>query len=204
MTRGMPDAAAFARTWADEWNSHDLGSILAHYAPDVAFRSPLAARVLPGSDGTVRGLAGLREYWSAGLAAHPDLRFEVLGVFEGTDTLVILFRNEAGELRAEALTFRDGLIVEGRGMFPAGQGIPDQRERAACRRMSPVAAGVVAAGVRRGWRASRRRETSCLDHGPQVPRKPLPSRPHSPGIGRCGRSRPHEPENASPCKKKPE
>ena len=52
----MPDATAFARQWAD------------------------------GSDGTVRGLDALREYWSAGLAAHPDLRHEVLDVFEGLAT----------------------------------------------------------------------------------------------------------------------
>ena len=79
----MPDATAFARQWADEWNAHDLDSILQHYAPDVVFRSAIATQVLPGSDGTVRGLDTLREYWSAGLAAHPNLRHEVLDVFEG-------------------------------------------------------------------------------------------------------------------------
>jgi ketosteroid isomerase-like protein len=117
----MPDAAAFARQWADEWNARDLDSILKHYAPDVVFRSAVATQVLPGSDGTVRGLAALREYWSAGLAAHPDLRHEVLDVFEGLDTLVIRFRNEQGQTRAEVLTFRNGMIVEGRGLFLATQ-----------------------------------------------------------------------------------
>jgi len=91
----MPDATAFARQWADEWNAHDLDSILTHYAPDVVFRSAIATQVLPGSDGTV------------------------LDVFEGLDTLVIRFRNEKGQTRAEVLTFRDGLIVEGRGLFLA-------------------------------------------------------------------------------------
>ncbi len=41
-------------------------------------------------------------------------------MFDGIDTLVIRYRNEKGELRAEVLTFRDGLIAEGRGLFLAG------------------------------------------------------------------------------------
>jgi ketosteroid isomerase-like protein len=115
--RSTPDPVAFARRWAAEWNARDLEAILAHYAPDVVFRSPVAARVLPGSAGTVRGLDALRHYWSTALTASPGLRFEVLDVYAGIDTLVIRFRNEKGELRAEVLTFRDGLIVEGRGLF---------------------------------------------------------------------------------------
>lgn len=118
----MPEAAAFARTWADEWNAHDLDAILTRYAADVVFRSPVAVQVLGVPDGTIRGIDALRKYWSAGLAANPDLRFEVLEVFEGIDTLVIRFRSEKGEARAEVLTFRDGLIAEGRGLFLAANG----------------------------------------------------------------------------------
>ena len=112
-----PDPAAFAQRWAEEWNAHDLNQVLAHYASEVVFRSPVAARVLPGSDGIVRGLDALRHYWSTALALTPDLHFEVLEVYSGVDTLVIRFRNQRNEVRCEVLTFRDGLIVEGEGTF---------------------------------------------------------------------------------------
>jgi ketosteroid isomerase-like protein len=113
-----PDPTGFARTWADDWNSHDLDRILSHYAPDVAFHSPHAARLVPGSDGTVRGLDALRHYWSTALAAREThLHFEVLEVFAGTDTLVIRYRTEFGAMVCEVLTFRDGLVVEGRGTY---------------------------------------------------------------------------------------
>lgn len=112
-----PDPAAFARSWAEEWNSHDLNRILAHYASEVVFRSPVAARVLPGSGGIVRGLDALRQYWSTALSPSPDLHFEVLEVYSGVDTLVIRFRNQRNEVRCEVLTFRDGLVVEGEGTF---------------------------------------------------------------------------------------
>jgi len=38
---------------------------------------------------------------------------------EGIDLLVIGFRNEQGVDRCEVLRFREGLIVEGHGTYPA-------------------------------------------------------------------------------------
>jgi ketosteroid isomerase-like protein len=117
MAAGLPDPEAFARTWADEWNSRDLDAIISHYSPDVVFRSPVAARLMPGSDGIVRGIDALRDYWAKGFAAYPALRFAVLEVFAGTDTLVIRYGTDHGDVRAEVLTFADGLVVEGRGTY---------------------------------------------------------------------------------------
>jgi ketosteroid isomerase-like protein len=110
-----PDAVAFAQQWVEEWNSHDLDRILAHYAPDVIFRSRVAARVIPESFGVVRGLDALRAYWSAALAQVPDLHFEVVDICVGLDTLLIRFRNQVGAVRCEVLRFEDGLVVEGEG-----------------------------------------------------------------------------------------
>ncbi len=66
--------------WAAGWNAHDLDRITKHYSDDVVFSSPVAARILDGSDGVVRGIAALRAYWREGLRRNPDLRFEVVGV----------------------------------------------------------------------------------------------------------------------------
>jgi ketosteroid isomerase-like protein len=122
MAAELPDPDAFARTWADEWNSRDLDAIVRHYAPDVVFHSPVAARLLPESGGTVRGIDALRDYWAKGLAAYPTLHFEVLEVFTGTDALVIRYGTDHGDVRAEVLTFRDGLVVEGRGTYGSAFG----------------------------------------------------------------------------------
>jgi len=110
-----PDPVAFAQQWVDEWNSLDLDRILAHYAPDVVFRSPIAARVLPESGGVVRGIDELRRYWGTALAQVPDLRFELIDVCAGLSTLLIRFRNQLGAVRCEVLRFQDGLVVEGEG-----------------------------------------------------------------------------------------
>ena len=114
----MVDAQAFARSWAAAWNAHDLDAVLALFAEDVVFTSPLAARLNPDSAGVVRGKAALRDYWSTGLVKAPQLHFEINWVMQGIDLVVIGFRNEQGIDRCELLRFRGDLVTEGHGTYP--------------------------------------------------------------------------------------
>ncbi len=111
------DAERFARTWVEDWNSHDLDRIMAPYADDVVFTSPLAANLGHGEDGVVRGKAALRAYWADGLRHLPDLHFELTHLHVGLDTLVIGHRDQTGRDISEILTFRDGRIVSGGGAY---------------------------------------------------------------------------------------
>jgi ketosteroid isomerase-like protein len=100
----------FARQWEHWWNTRDFDSLLAHYSEDVLVRSPAAARLL--GDGILRGKQAVREFWEAGLRAVPDVRFEVLDVFTGNDTVILSHRNQNGRRGAEVFTFRAGQVVE--------------------------------------------------------------------------------------------
>ncbi|GAA4634370.1 nuclear transport factor 2 family protein [Actinoallomurus vinaceus] len=113
----LDEAQRFADEWVAGWNSHDLDRIMKHYADDVVFRSPYAARLLPGSDGTIRGKETLRAYWAEGLRHLPDLRFEVVGVYAGIDSVVVNYRNQAGQLVNEVLIFDGDLIASGWGTY---------------------------------------------------------------------------------------
>lgn len=109
-----PDPVPFADEWIQAWNTRDVELVLSHYADDVVFTSPTALRVVPDSGGVVRGKAALRSYWVTALDGHPDLHFELEGVYEGIDTIVIHYRNETGVLISEVLTFgSDGLVTTG-------------------------------------------------------------------------------------------
>ena len=104
------DAAAFAASWIDAWNRHDLEHILSHYAHDIVFLSPIA-RQLTG-DGRVSGLDALRAYWGKGLKAFPDLKFELLQALRGDNCLTILYRNQRGQSVAETVEFgSDGKVI---------------------------------------------------------------------------------------------
>jgi ketosteroid isomerase-like protein len=110
-------AIAFAERWKLDWNAHDLNALLAHFTDDVVFTSPIAAQVLPGSDGTLRGKDELRHYWAEGLRRIPALRFEVQDVYVGVDTVVINYRNHVGNLVNEVLIFHGPLVGEGHATY---------------------------------------------------------------------------------------
>ena len=97
-------------------------------ADGVVFCSPVAARVIAGSDGVIRGKDALRDYWAHALGLVPDLRFELVGVYTGIDSIVINYRNQRGGLVNEVLVFNDdGLVSEGHGTYAADDrpaGIP--------------------------------------------------------------------------------
>lgn len=105
------DYRAFAEAWEAAWNSHDLDRIMAHYSPDIIFRSRKAMRLV--GQGELRGRAALRSYWAKALAAQPGLSFVVVDVFEGHGVIVITYRNQTNVLAAETLRFGpEGLVVE--------------------------------------------------------------------------------------------
>ena len=109
-------ARAFAQQWVEDWNAHDIDALLAHFTDDVVFTSPVAARLF-GGDGVVAGKEALRAYWSEGIRLIPDLRFEVLALYIGVATLVINYRNQAGGVVSEVLTFEGDLVREGHGTY---------------------------------------------------------------------------------------
>ena len=113
------EAQRFARSWLDAWNAHDLEAVLAHFAEHVTFSSPMARRLVEGSDGVIVGKDALRAYWRRGLEAFPDLRFELVGLYLGIDEVVLNYRNQNGNLVSEVLRFVGGLVVEGFGTYAA-------------------------------------------------------------------------------------
>jgi len=112
-----PEPDTFADDWLTAWNRHDVDAVLAHFHDDVIFTSPVAARVIPNSNGVVRGKSALREYWRAALEIMPDLHFEIVGVYHGESVVVINYRNQGGGLVNEVLEFDGALVRRGHGTY---------------------------------------------------------------------------------------
>ena len=110
-------AQEFAASWVAAWNAHDLEQLLSHFADDVVFASPVAAQLIDGSDGVLRGKAALRDYWAEGLRRIPDLHFTVLDVYVGVSAVVIHYRNQKGARVSEVLIFNGPLVVQGHGTY---------------------------------------------------------------------------------------
>ena len=110
----MTDAEAqqFAHDWIAAWNSHDLEAILSHYADDVSLTSPVAAKLLNRADGKMAGKQALRDYFTRGLAAYPNLKFELLDVLHGMSSIVLYYINHNGTKTGEFMEFDEqGMVV---------------------------------------------------------------------------------------------
>ena len=95
------EAWNLANDWAAAWNSHDLDAILAHYDDAIELTSPVAAQLLGLPDGKIVGKANLRAYFQRGLAAYPELRFELEDVLCGLNSVVLYYTNQKGTRTAE-------------------------------------------------------------------------------------------------------
>ena len=97
-------AQHFAQDWIEAWNSHDLERILAHYDEEIVLISPVALALLQNGNGMVRGKAALREYFTRGLQAFPNSRFDLIDVFWGVETIVLHYANNVrGTRTAEVM-----------------------------------------------------------------------------------------------------
>jgi len=106
------DAYEFANHWVQAWNSHDLDEIMSHYAANVVLISPIAAKILNDPTGTVRGKESLRAYFTRGLEAYPNLRFELVDVMWGLSSVVLYYVNQKGTKSGEFMEIDpDGKIV---------------------------------------------------------------------------------------------
>ncbi len=99
MTR--EEAWKLAHHWVAAWNAHNLELILTHYEDTVELTSPVAAQLLGTPEGKVVGKTDLRAYFQKGLAAYPDLRFDLENVFWGVNSVVLCYANHRGTRSAE-------------------------------------------------------------------------------------------------------
>ncbi|MES2732795.1 MAG: UPF0158 family protein [Bacteroidota bacterium] len=92
---------AFALEWIAAWNSHDIDRIMSHYSNDIDFCSPIIVRLLNQPDGTITDKDELKHYFLKGLAAYPDLHFELHHILEGLNSLVLIYQSVNNTLSAE-------------------------------------------------------------------------------------------------------
>lgn len=116
-TMTEPDPYRFAQDWIAAWNARDVNSVLAHFHEDATFSSPVALRIGHGKDGVLNGKPAIRDYWTAALAANPDLLFRLRSVYAGVDVIVIGFTTQDDLERTEVLVFENGRVRHGYGNF---------------------------------------------------------------------------------------
>ncbi len=104
-------AIQFAHAWISAWNQHDLDQIMTHYAETIEFSSPLLLKLL-GKDTPIQGKQALADYFAKGLAAYPDLQFELVQTLAGVNSLVLYYRSVQDQMAAEFMVLNAAGLVE--------------------------------------------------------------------------------------------
>jgi len=117
-------AHEFANEWIEAWNSHDLALIFSHYTDDFEMSSPLIIERLQEPSGRLKGKEHIRPYWQKGLDAIPPLRFELVDVFVGVESVTMYYRSLGRKMVCEVLFFNaERKVVKGFAHYggPASQ-----------------------------------------------------------------------------------
>ena len=105
-------ADRFATEWVDAWNAHDLDAIVAHYSEHVSFVSPFVAALTGEETARIEGRDALREYFRLGLAAFPELHFDLFTALPGASSVALHYRSVGGRLAIETMELDDaGLVI---------------------------------------------------------------------------------------------
>jgi hypothetical protein len=98
-------AERFARDWIEAWNAHDLARVLDHYDDDFEMSSPIIVSLMGEVSGRLKGRDRVGAYWALALERVPDLRFELITVLAGVESVTVYYRSRHRGLAAEVFHF---------------------------------------------------------------------------------------------------
>jgi len=101
----MTNISEFSQEWISAWNSHDIEKIMNHYAENIVFHSPVIKNLGYNDTGLITEKSDLQKYFEKGLAAYPDLNFELHDALAGTDSLVLYYTSINNRKSAELMQF---------------------------------------------------------------------------------------------------
>ena len=102
----------FASEWIDAWNARDLKRVLSHYSSDIEFSSPFIVTVVGEPSGSLRGKDAVHAYWTKALARLPALKFKLINIAVGVNSIVINYEREDGRYASESFEFgHDGKVL---------------------------------------------------------------------------------------------
>jgi hypothetical protein len=102
------EAIAFAHDWITAWNTHDLDRIMAHYAEELDFSSPVIQQRGISAEGIIRTKPLLRDYFARGLKSYPNLTFILEYVLVGVNSVVLHYHRSIDSLVASEYMELDG------------------------------------------------------------------------------------------------
>jgi len=109
----IDSARQFAEHWVSAWNRHDLEDVLSHYTDDFEMTTPMIQKLLGIVTGTLKGKKAVGDYWKAALQKMPDLKFSIIDVTSGVNTVSVYYNAVLGKRAIETFFFdSDGKVFK--------------------------------------------------------------------------------------------
>ena len=100
-------ANRFADEWVNAWNAHDIEAIMAHYADNISFQSPVIIQVNKDPTGTIKSKVALKEYFVRALKLYPELHFELYKVLVSINSVVLYYKTINDMVTAEYMELNE-------------------------------------------------------------------------------------------------
>jgi ketosteroid isomerase-like protein len=105
------EAREFAKAWIESWNSHDLEDVMSHYSDDLEITTPMIKLAGGIESGSLSGKENVKDYWSKALSKFPDLKFELIDVTAGVNSVALYYKSIMDKKAIEVMFFNeDGLV----------------------------------------------------------------------------------------------
>lgn len=105
------NAKNFAKEWIKSWNSHDLEDIMKHYAEDLEITTPMIKLAGGIESGSLQGKENVKAYWSKALQKFPDLKFELIDVTSGVNSVALYYQSIMDKKAVEVMFFNEKGLV---------------------------------------------------------------------------------------------
>ncbi|TDW51491.1 SnoaL-like protein [Flavobacterium sp. 270] len=105
------NANKFAEEWIKSWNSHDLEDVMKHYTDDLEITTPMIKLAGGIESGSLSGKENVKEYWAKALAKFPDLKFELIDVTSGVNSVALYYKSIMDKKAVEVMFFNENGLV---------------------------------------------------------------------------------------------
>jgi len=104
-------AERICRDWIKAWNDHRMEDLLSLYSDGVELTSPMVVMDLKKPIGIIKGKEEVRRFYSRGFGLYPDMKYELVQVFAGVNSILFYFRGINGIPTAAFMALDyDGLV----------------------------------------------------------------------------------------------
>lgn len=99
------------RDWLNAWNSKDIDRLMNHYHDNIAFSSATVVKRWNTKSGKLIGKEAVRKHFLKGFEETNHVLFELLGVLQGMEGIVLVYRKGALGMAADVITLDDSGLV---------------------------------------------------------------------------------------------